>query len=726
MERLRLFVPNSKRQGQVSLLMVMTFLPAFVLFAFVINLGLLVHAKIQIQNAADLAAYAGAATQARHMTQISHLNYLMRMNYKLFMSRYLVLGNKDQRCFPGTPAYSTPRCARVRASLEADYAFKNPGATPGDDFPGVPAVCVQIGAGQGNICQLDASTARNLTLRPISCISDTTCPAINDALARIASIQSADCGARGNINWKVLTSWLYNTNNDPANVMIVMDSIRGLVQPIGLIPSNLLLKARIDTLRKYVNEPGRTLNLSQLPALDRAPDQAQVERSIMALRTARGNLSMAETWGIFVDGSLKLEELLPQAANAEGTNLLELEEIKFPSPVSVFYVYSGPNDPRGASPLRPAAELNENACAVQLGELSILPNSLPLGVYKKSGKRVYYAVKLTAKPKLLFNPFGEDFTISAYAAAVPFGSRIGPYIDPSSLVKTVQIPTAHFVVPAGNSPPVNPTVEKQIPVMPFSDSFSYANSGLLKSFMESLINSNGGTAGGLAVSTDAIQNFEAVALGPDPIEVGKYNIPVDPLRGVNAFYERYPGNSNSYRLWAPFNPLGQSASTSPRERISQILDEAFGVSHTGGDAESVLRTGLTNGLEAYFASLESGGNRYDGNSMNVAAIPNPLKKASELGAIRGGSGGPAKVSSPAELATSWPDPLFAVISAPAGPGARRREGYSVKIVTLATALRGGETVSNLENPPEGNSPAAAVPLAGFSPDTLNDIPLLKY
>ena len=38
----------------------------FVLFlAFVVNTGMLVNAKINLQNAADLAAYAGAATQAR-------------------------------------------------------------------------------------------------------------------------------------------------------------------------------------------------------------------------------------------------------------------------------------------------------------------------------------------------------------------------------------------------------------------------------------------------------------------------------------------------------------------------------------------------------------------------------------------------------------------------------------------------------------------------------------
>ena len=48
----------------------MSLIPLFTLFAFVVNLGMLVSAKIALQNAADLAAIAGAATQARQMTAI--------------------------------------------------------------------------------------------------------------------------------------------------------------------------------------------------------------------------------------------------------------------------------------------------------------------------------------------------------------------------------------------------------------------------------------------------------------------------------------------------------------------------------------------------------------------------------------------------------------------------------------------------------------------------------
>ena len=42
----------------------------------------------------------------------------------------------------------------------------------------------------------------------------------------------------------------------------------------------------------------------------------------------------------------------------------------------------------------------------------------------------YYALRLKAKAKVLFSPFG-DVTLKAYSAAQPFGSRIGPTFQES-------------------------------------------------------------------------------------------------------------------------------------------------------------------------------------------------------------------------------------------------------------------------------------------------------
>ena len=72
----------------------------FVFFAMAINVGLVVHDKINLQNSVDLAAYYGAAKQAEVLNQIAHINYQMRQNYKLFVWRYRVLGTLIQNSHP--------------------------------------------------------------------------------------------------------------------------------------------------------------------------------------------------------------------------------------------------------------------------------------------------------------------------------------------------------------------------------------------------------------------------------------------------------------------------------------------------------------------------------------------------------------------------------------------------------------------------------------------------
>jgi uncharacterized membrane protein len=55
------------RKGQVSIMLAMMTVTFGFFFVFVVSTGVLVSAKINLQNAADMAAYAGAAVQARQL-----------------------------------------------------------------------------------------------------------------------------------------------------------------------------------------------------------------------------------------------------------------------------------------------------------------------------------------------------------------------------------------------------------------------------------------------------------------------------------------------------------------------------------------------------------------------------------------------------------------------------------------------------------------------------------
>lgn len=81
------------KDGQIALFFVFIFQLLFILLGMTINITLVVHDKINLQNSLDLAAYYGASKQAEVLNAMSHINYQMRQNYKLLAWRYRVLGS---------------------------------------------------------------------------------------------------------------------------------------------------------------------------------------------------------------------------------------------------------------------------------------------------------------------------------------------------------------------------------------------------------------------------------------------------------------------------------------------------------------------------------------------------------------------------------------------------------------------------------------------------------
>jgi len=87
-------------KGQMAILIALFFQILFVLFAMAINVGLVVHDKINLQSSVDLAAYYGAAKQAEILNQIAHINFQMRQAYKLFNWRYHGLSSMGRTTHP--------------------------------------------------------------------------------------------------------------------------------------------------------------------------------------------------------------------------------------------------------------------------------------------------------------------------------------------------------------------------------------------------------------------------------------------------------------------------------------------------------------------------------------------------------------------------------------------------------------------------------------------------
>lgn len=82
----------NNQRGQAAILVALMFNVLFVFFAMAINVALVVHDKINLQNSADLAVYYAATKQAEVLNAIAHTNYQMRQSYKLLAWRYRALG----------------------------------------------------------------------------------------------------------------------------------------------------------------------------------------------------------------------------------------------------------------------------------------------------------------------------------------------------------------------------------------------------------------------------------------------------------------------------------------------------------------------------------------------------------------------------------------------------------------------------------------------------------
>ena len=65
-----------------------SFITFFLLLALTVNIGIYIHDKINLQNAADAGSYAGASEQARILQEIGYANYEIRQLYKRFVYDY--------------------------------------------------------------------------------------------------------------------------------------------------------------------------------------------------------------------------------------------------------------------------------------------------------------------------------------------------------------------------------------------------------------------------------------------------------------------------------------------------------------------------------------------------------------------------------------------------------------------------------------------------------------
>ncbi|MGZ3710144.1 MAG: pilus assembly protein TadG-related protein [Bdellovibrionota bacterium] len=319
-------------RGQTSLFMALFISTMILLFAFTTNIGMLVHAKINLQNAADAAAYAGAAVQARQLTAVGYLNWEMRRALKEFLFYYTVRGQREGLpCFPmdisgatNPGARCNPNDADGRYSFQInDFTHNEPINETAGDF--LPTVCI-IYNSNNNYCQKKG--VAGIPEFPSGGgwgVADPIVASVRNATDQIISKKLEDCFSRTDVNRKFLISWLFNLNPNPGMTTIstgadVADAFptSGL-ERIGVLPRMAMLQARINNFEELLNmnlqAEGSSLtiredSISQFKGMVNANRKLDYfERPLQAFLSAKNNLVGIGENGIF--GNIELTELLP-------------------------------------------------------------------------------------------------------------------------------------------------------------------------------------------------------------------------------------------------------------------------------------------------------------------------------------------------------------------------------------------------------------------------------
>lgn len=685
----RAFHLSKNNKGQASILMGTMILTFLLFFAFVVNTGMLVNAKINLQNAADLAAYAGAAVQARQLNNISYLNYEMRRQYKKFLFRYYVLGTMYYGDFPSQNAGAGSRQYQP--------------ARDGRPF-GVPAVCFFLLPGS-NHCQIKelGSVAKGMSgYNPGDAISQT----LKMQLEAIETLRKQDCVASGKINTALVSSWLMNTDpnvdnliqalqqGDPENAKII-GRIKALATGLGLIPRELLLRKRIKTLESWVNmAPQKSVDLKKAERMKLGANWAANERTVQAYLSAYytlGNNTFGE------DGSeIIMDELLP--TGPDGARLLALQDIK-----ESFDVYAIDFAIGGNCSLQVAQTgSSDQGCSQCLVPLSFKDIRPTVGVAKDPSVLTYYAIRLQAKARLLFSPFG-NVTLTAYSAAQPFGSRIGPK-DSDVGFSSLQRPASGVPVRCFSQFCANELAER-VPNLSVTDADGAEptaqggwNSLLLqKAFYDGYkqIRPDGTLSTQLPASlgVEEIQRALQVAMVPNPWERAKYNIP-NSLK--DPFVRDFTPDGWS-AIYAPlFSSATEQSSSNPTKEISDMIAEMGRAGGSNQATASVMSpqaiAALTQQIESYVNGKLVSGAGEDGEGINVVRIRDSTKSLPESGSSQYYGFLPESIylrgdNNPLKIKTSWNDVLS---NAPAEYDYKRqgRTGYSVKYVPLKLLNKG--------------------------------------
>lgn len=381
-------IRNSR--GQTAIFIALIFQILFVLFAMTINVALVVHDKINLQNAVDLAAYYAAERQAEHLNAIAHINYQIRQSWKLLAWRYR---------FFSTMGFDRPANIHpARSGVVNDSVYP---------FALTPAMCVvykptwfEAAPGQ-NLCNTPDLNIPPLPQVPLIAGFIGVNAAVTALASKLQQAFGNSCNMLGAYNWwfsmAILHSYRIDQRNRKQLIYALARNLSNSADDFVDLTGNSTKAGAQQTFLKnltYANRNSAGITFEMMNSLGGAAP---------------------ETWlpEVKISPTLFYSDL----RNGPGCAAT-------PKPIQSFPERSGAQ----------AQLLDQNG--FNAGQLKIWSQGEPpptdaysfsLGVEKNPWMMAYVGVRASTKPRQIFFPFGPSLTMTARAFAQPFGGRIGPW-----------------------------------------------------------------------------------------------------------------------------------------------------------------------------------------------------------------------------------------------------------------------------------------------------------
>lgn len=441
-QKKRFVLTLRNQKGQVGIFVALIFQVIFVFFAMLVNVGLVVHHKINLQQSTDLAAYYGAMKQAEIMNVMAHVNYQIRQAWKLMAWRYRILGTFGIINQGGATGITLPIELPVIGGVKRPVyngAVKNfaCSSSAGPDVDGltlsdIPFMClghngfgdwISAAVGDETFCKTNCLGLQEMKPFKIDAVLPVGTSTIfgNSMGASIQqAIDSANttvtdvCNKIGPITTQMLALYYGNYVKDTTNRK---NFIWMLTKNLGLseekmldIEGNLILDGVRNTLKNNLTEANlASMNDSSISALN-------------GVKNFGGGNSFAE--GMMKEINFKRLQFFMLTCE-----MASLTDINAQKNYVTKSLYQNDNTLDAIIKAQLAAMPALGAAGAQsiadLLEMNGLDRVNTIGYEKNPWVQVYYGVKASAEPKIPFLPLAK-VKLHAISFAKPFGGTIGP------------------------------------------------------------------------------------------------------------------------------------------------------------------------------------------------------------------------------------------------------------------------------------------------------------